>query len=174
MQPRLKNVLLVSLLAVGLSACSKKDEPPPAPPEPAVEAEPTPEPEVEAEPDPEDVRIEGDHITIDKMIHFALDSDEILDDSTEILDHIAILLKNHSGEVAKLHVVGHTDESGDNDHNLDLSDRRAAAVVAALRERGVTQEIDSRGAGETELECQEDTDECHEKNRRVEFLVEAE
>ncbi len=38
----------------------------------------------------------------------------------------------------------------------------------------MTQEIDSRGAGETELECQEDTDECHEKNRRVEFLVESE
>ncbi len=127
MQTRLKNVLLVSLLAVGLSACSK-EEPPPVPPEPAAEPAPEPEPEPEAAPDPEDVRIEGDHLTIDRMIHFALDSDEILDDSTEILDHIALVLKNHT-ELVKLHVVGHTDESGDHDHNQELSERRAAAVA---------------------------------------------
>jgi outer membrane protein OmpA-like peptidoglycan-associated protein len=32
--------------------------------------------------------------------------------------------------------------------------------------------MDGRGAGETEHACSEDTDECHEKNRRVEFIVE--
>jgi len=171
MRPRFKKVLLVSLLSVGLSACSKKEEPPAPPPEPVAEAESEAEPE--AEPDPDDVRIEGDHLTIDRMIHFALDSDEILDDSTEILDHIAQVLKNHK-ELVTLHVVGHTDESGDHDHNEELSDRRAAAVVKALRDRDVTLEIDSRGAGETEPLCEEDTDDCHEKNRRVEFLVETE
>ncbi len=164
---------LVLLASLSIVAC-KKDTPPPATPapEPVAEAEPAPEPEPEpAAEDPSDVHIEGDHLTIDKKIHFGTDSDEILDDSTEILDHIAQALANHK-ELSTVHVVGHTDSTGDDAHNLDLSQRRAAAVVAALRERGVTQTIDDRGAGETEPTCSDKSDECHEKNRRVEFVVE--
>ena len=97
-------------------------------------------------------------------------SDEIMADSNEILDHIAQALKNHQ-ELAVVHVVGHTDAKGSADHNMKLSEKRAAAVVAALKERGVTQQIDARGAGKNEPTCSEDTDECHEKNRRVEFIV---
>ncbi len=161
--------IIAAVALVGLFACKPKEEP--APPEPAPEpvaAEPVAEPAAE---DPPDVHIEGDHITIDTKIHFELDKDTILDDSNEILDHIAQTLGNHT-EIAVLHVVGHTDVAGGHDHNQDLSERRAAAVVAALRERGVTQTIDSRGVGETEPVCEDDTDECHEKNRRVEFIVE--
>ncbi|MFT5354118.1 MAG: outer membrane protein OmpA-like peptidoglycan-associated protein [Polyangiales bacterium] len=49
--------------------------------------------------------------------------------------------------------------------------QRAAAVVEALRARGVTAELESSGAGEIEPVCQEDTDECHASNRRVEFII---
>ena len=117
------------------------------------------------------MHIEGDHLVIDNKIHFGHDSDEIMADSTELLDHIAQALKNHT-ELATVHIIGHTDSSGDDAHNLELSQRRAAAVVAALQERGVTQNLDARGAGEQEPACSEDTDECHEQNRRVEFVVE--
>ncbi|MCH9688179.1 MAG: OmpA family protein [Deltaproteobacteria bacterium] len=161
--------ILGTALAMSLMACSAKTPPPAQPPapEPVAEAEP----EAEAAPeDPSDVHIEGDHLTIDQKIHFAVNSDEILEDSNEILDHIATALGNHS-EFGTVHVVGHTDASGGADHNQDLSERRAAAVVAALGERGVTQTIDARGAGEAEPVCSEDTDECHERNRRVEFIV---
>lgn len=137
--------------------------PPPAPePEPVAEA-----PKKE---DPSDVHIEGDHLTIDKKIHFETDSDHIMDDSSELLDHIAQALNNHT-EFSTLHVIGHTDSNGGDEHNQELSEKRAAAVVAALKERGVKQEMDSKGAGETEPACEEDTDECHEQNRRVEFVV---
>jgi len=170
MQTRL---LILATALVSLAAC-KKDQPAPAEPEPApVAAEPAPEPEPEPAPvaeDPSDVHVEGDHLTIDKKIHFGTDSDEILDDSTEILDHIAQALANHT-ELSVVHVIGHTDSTGDDAHNLDLSERRAKAVVEALRTRGVTQTIDARGAGETEPSCSEDTDACHEQNRRVEFVV---
>ncbi len=163
--------IIVAVAFVGLFACKPKEEP--APPEPAPEpvaAEPVAEPEPAPE-DPPDVHIEGDHLTIDTKIMFEFDKDTILADSNEILDHIAATLKNHS-EIAVLHIVGHTDVAGGHDHNQDLSERRAAAVVAALRERGVEQTVDSRGVGETEPVCEEDTDDCHEKNRRVEFIVE--
>lgn len=165
--------LLVLACAFSTLVACKKDQPAPAEPEPApvaaAEPEPAPEPEPVAE-DPSDVHIEGDHLTIDKKIHFATDSDEILDDSTEILDHIAQALANHT-ELSVVHVIGHTDSTGNDDHNMKLSERRANAVVAALRDRGVSQTIDARGAGETEPACTDDTDDCHEKNRRVEFVV---
>lgn len=132
---------------------------PEAPPEPAA--------------DPEDVRIEGDHLVIDRHINFAVDSHEILEDSFDLLDHIAQLLKNHQ-EIKALHVIGHTDAAGGAEHNLELSNQRANSVMEALRTRGVTQSIDAKGKGETEHLCQEDTDECHQKNRRVEFVIEAE
>lgn len=141
------------------------------PPEPVeVRSEPEPEPEPVAE-DPDDVHIEGDHLVIDRHINFAFDSHEILEDSNDLLDHVATLLKNHP-EIAKLHVIGHTDSAGGAEHNQDLSDRRANSVVEALRSRGATQTIDAAGKGETEHLCSEDTDECHQKNRRVEFLIE--
>ena len=120
--------------------------------------------------DPPDVHLEGDHITIDDHIHFAHDSDEILADSSQLLDHIAEFLQHHE-EITALHLVGHTDSTGTAEHNMDLSTRRAAAVRAALEQRGVTQPIDSRGAGMTEPLCQEDTEDCHQRNRRVEFQV---
>lgn len=158
-------------LVLGAALCAftgcKKDVPAPAEPEPVAVAAPEPAPAPE---DPSDVHIEGDHLTIDKKILFATDSDEILGESNEILDHIAQALANHK-ELAVVHVVGHTDSTGDDKKNMDLSERRAAAVVAALRDRGVTQTIDARGAGETELTCTDDTDDCHETNRRVEFIV---
>ena len=158
-----------ALLFATIAACGGSDKTPAAPaPEPAPVAEPAPAP-APAE-DPSDVHIEGDHLTIDKKIHFGNDSDEIMADSNEILDHIAQALKNHQ-ELAVVHVVGHTDAKGSADHNMKLSEKRAAAVVAALKERGVTQQIDARGAGKNEPTCSEDTDECHEKNRRVEFIV---
>ena len=130
--------------------------------------EPEPAPAVE---DPSDVHVEDGRITIDQKIHFGNDSDEIMGDSNELLDHIAQALKNHT-ELTTLHVIGHTDATGSAKHNMDLSGRRAAAVVAALQARGVTQKMDSKGVGKDEPVCQEDTPECHEKNRRVEFLVE--
>lgn len=139
-------------------------EPPPPPPAPAPEA-----PKMVVK-DPQDVHLVGDHITIDKKIHFATDSDVIQEDSFELLDHIAQVMKNHK-EIKKLHVIGHTDATGDAAHNMDLSKRRAASVMKALQERGVEQTIDSDGKGKTEPTCTESTKECHEKNRRVEFKV---
>lgn len=165
-------LLVLSAALVSVVAC-KKDVPAPVEPAPVAVAEPAPEPEPEPEPvaeDPSDVHVEGDHLTIDKKIHFASNSDEILDDSTDILDHIATALTNHT-ELSTVHVVGHTDATGDDAHNKELSERRANAVVNALKERGVSQTIDARGAGEEELACSEKSDECNEKNRRVEFVV---
>jgi peptidoglycan-associated lipoprotein len=160
--------LILCLAIMGL-AC--KPATPAAPPSEPVEA---PAPGAEAPTavaDPEDVRIEGDHLVIDRHINFAFDSHEILEDSFELLDHVATLLKNHP-EITKLHVIGHTDSTGSAAHNQELSAKRANSVMEALRSRGATQQIDAAGKGMTQHLCQEDTEACHEKNRRVEFVIE--
>lgn len=121
--------------------------------------------------EPDDVHIEGDHITIDRTIQFESDSDVILAESGELLDHIATVLKIHHEDVEHLRIIGHTDSQGADDHNQELSERRAAAVQRALEEREVPTRLESTGMGETQPVCAEDTDECHAKNRRVEFLI---
>ena len=141
--------------------------PPPAEPAP----EPAPVETAAAEEDPEDVRIEGDHLVLDGKILFGPDSDVILGESYTILDHVALLVSHHTDEISHLNIVGHTDTTGDAGHNQDLSERRAAAVVTYLRDKGVTVELDSAGAGETQPLCEENTAECNARNRRVEFLI---
>ncbi len=165
----IRNLLVCFLfLAVG-AACSTRREvrSTPAPVVSTVGEEQPPEPA----PDPSDVHLEGEYVTIDHHILFALDSDEILPESNEILDHLATFLANHQAEVTSLEVIGHTDAQGGRAHNQDLSQRRAAAVVSALQQRGVSQALQAIGRGMDERLCTEDTDECHTRNRRVVFHV---
>jgi outer membrane protein OmpA-like peptidoglycan-associated protein len=119
----------------------------------------------------EHVHIEDDRMTIDRHINFATNEATILEDSFDLLDYITVVLENHP-EITMLHIVGHTDDVGSNEDNRDLSERRAESVMNALRERGVAQNLDHRGAGESEPLCQEQTDECRAQNRRVDFIIE--
>jgi outer membrane protein OmpA-like peptidoglycan-associated protein len=168
---------LVAVMGLAASGCSVKAsaglkaEPPPEP-APAPEPPPKPKAPVKAK-ELSHVKIAGDHLEIDQKIHFATDSDVIESDSFGLLDEIAGVLKEHK-EIKTIHVVGHTDATGSAAHNKDLSKRRAASVEKALKDRGVSQSIDSRGAGQDELVCKDSTDECHDKNRRVEFKIEKE
>jgi peptidoglycan-associated lipoprotein len=165
--------ILVLCLITAIVACkpSAPAAPPSEPSETPAAPEPAPAPAPAPAADPGDVHIVGDHLEIDRFIHFAFDSHQILEDSFDLLDHIAQLLKNHP-EIVELHVIGHTDSAGTREYNQRLSERRANAVVEALRTRGVTQTMDAAGKGMTQHLCTEETDACHEKNRRVEFVIE--
>ena len=63
-------------------------------------------------------------------IYFDTDKTDIKPESAATIKEIASLLKQDPK--LGLYVVGHTDNVGGDDYNLDLSRRRAAAVVAAL------------------------------------------
>ena len=63
-------------------------------------------------------------------LYFDTDKDTVKAESEPALAEIAKLL--NSDPALRLHVVGHTDNQGKQDYNLDLSRRRAASVVAAL------------------------------------------
>lgn len=72
----------------------------------------------------------------------------------------------------KVYVVGHTDNVGDVPFNLDLSRRRAAAVVHALvTDYGIAAGIlDSFGAGPYSPCASNDREEGRSLNRRVELV----
>ncbi len=162
----LRNItLILAILSLSVVAGCKRGEAEPTTPEPEpAAAEP-------AADDEDGVHFEGSRLVIPRKIQFANDSADILPESDGLLDSITALLRR-SGSVSTLIVTGHTDVRGTEEDNQSLSERRAAAVVAALRERGLSINITSAGRGESEPLCTEETDECHEQNRRVDFVVE--
>jgi len=69
-------------------------------------------------------------------------------------------------------VEGHTDSTGSDDYNMDLSNRRAAAVRNLLTSRGVADHrIDVVGYGESMPVATNDTEAGRQKNRRVEIKI---
>jgi outer membrane protein OmpA-like peptidoglycan-associated protein len=121
--------------------------------------------------DPPDVHLRFGHVIIDERILFALDSHAILPESAGILDHLAQFLVNHRAEVPSLEIVGHTDSQGTPEHNQILSERRAGAVRRALVQRGVESHLTAVGRGTSEPLCTEATEDCNQRNRRVDFIV---
>jgi OmpA-OmpF porin, OOP family len=103
-------------------------------------------------------------------ILFDFDKDVVKPESKPTLDEIAKLLGSKPD--LKLKVVGHTDNQGKPEYNLDLSKRRAANVVAALVStyQIAPDRLTSDGAGMTQPIAPNDTEEGRAKNRRVELI----
>ncbi|HBK32584.1 MAG TPA: hypothetical protein DDZ96_11355 [Porphyromonadaceae bacterium] len=79
-------------------------------------------------------------------IYFEFDKSDIRPISYETLDKIADILKANTNK--KYLVTGYTDAWGSAAYNIGLSQRRAAAVIKALEDRGVPANIlKSRGVG---------------------------
>lgn len=88
-----------------------------------------------------------------------------------ILDLIAENMKRDVPDAA-LTVLGHTDAIGSDEFNLDLSRRRASAVMQALAARGVNPaELSEVAIGKRQPIAPNDTVDGRARNRRVEFLV---
>lgn len=70
-------------------------------------------------------------------------------------------------------VDGHTDDQGSDDYNLDLSQRRARAVVNALiNDHGIDAgRLEARGLGETVPVDSNESDSGRAMNRRVELVA---
>jgi OmpA-OmpF porin, OOP family len=103
-------------------------------------------------------------------INFDTDKDTLRADSKPTLDEIGRLPA--SDPQAKLHIVGHTDAQGTPEYNLDLSRRRAAAVVRALTSQyGIAAaRLDSFGCGLYAPVASNAAEEGRAKNRRVELV----
>src|SRR5271166_3476482 len=101
-------------------------------------------------------------------LHFDSDRATIQPESKSLLDDIATSLKNFPDW--RLRIVGHTDATGDPEHNLRLSLDRAIAIQAALVDRGIDlQRLATAGLGENRPMTSNATPEGRALNRRVEL-----
>jgi OmpA-OmpF porin, OOP family len=103
-------------------------------------------------------------------VQFDFNSDVVKPDSAPQLEAIAELLRG--APEMNLMVVGHTDASGSSDYNLELSRRRAAAVVAALTSSyGIAADrLTATGVGMAAPVASNRTGEGQALNRRVELV----
>ena len=84
-----------------------------------------------------------------------------------------------ANKISRIEVSGYTDPEGSDIYNLKLSERRAQAVALALKNAKVSNRIDAKGYGESNLvvtEChaiknKAERAECNQPNRRVEVTV---
>ncbi|MGJ4929720.1 OmpA family protein [Bradyrhizobium sp. HKCCYLS2038] len=103
-------------------------------------------------------------------IRFATGSAELSRESLALLDHIVDVAQRC--KEAEIAIEGHTDNVGDEDSNMDLSKRRAAAVVGYIGEAGIdTARMSSEGYGQTKPVASNDSAEGRAQNRRIEFVV---
>lgn len=105
-----------------------------------------------------------------KGINFEINKAEIRVDSRPLLDEAAAVLNQHP--TLKIMVVGHTDDRGRKELNIDLSRRRAEAVKTYLMDRGVDAErIMTRGEGPDSPIADNKTAAGRQTNRRIEFQI---
>jgi outer membrane protein OmpA-like peptidoglycan-associated protein len=122
-------------------------------------------------PDRDVVRMGDTTLIVLRDIEFEFDSAVIRPSSYKVLDAIAETLDDNP-DVTKVEVGGHTDERGPDAYNLDLSKRRAAAVVAYLVAHGVeAARLTSEGYGERVPKDPGHDERAWRVNRRVEFTI---
>jgi len=110
-------------------------------------------------------------IEILDMVYFEYDKAIIKKESYPILDAVAATLQGNPS-IQAVEIQGHTDERGDDNYNLDLSDRRAHSVRQYLIDKGVDEKrLTAQGYGETQPIDRGHNQAAWAKNRRVAFLI---
>jgi outer membrane protein OmpA-like peptidoglycan-associated protein len=88
----------------------------------------------------------------------------------DVLDSVALVLDEYESTLVT--VAGHTDSTGSDALNQDLSERRASTVALYLQSRGVaTERLAAAGYGEARPVADNGTAQGRAKNRRVEITL---
>ncbi|REG81719.1 OmpA family protein [Algoriphagus antarcticus] len=113
---------------------------------------------------------EGIKITFDSGLMFPVDKSELSDVSKQNLMELAATLKKY--EETNVLIEGHTDNTGAEDYNMDLSRRRAYSVEDYLTSNGIAKKrMEITAYGEMQPAATNDTDAGRQENRRVEVAI---
>jgi outer membrane protein OmpA-like peptidoglycan-associated protein len=94
---------------------------------------------------------------------------ELKPGATSTVERLAGFLRENPGY--QLLIEGHTDSRGDDDYNLQLSERRAEAVRSALLSRGLgSDRVRVKALGETFPVADNESASGRQQNRRVEVV----
>jgi flagellar motor protein MotB len=118
-------------------------------------------------PNPVGVALDQCRAAIVYGINFDVDSDAIRPDAEPALNQILRALSDRPDTAVV--IEGHTDSDGADQYNIDLSGRRAGAVVAWLVRNGASADkLTASGRGEAEPIADNETSAGKASNRRVE------
>ena len=109
-------------------------------------------------------------LTFKSDFTFSVNSSSIRPGLYTEIDRIAQVLSSYPQTT--IVVTGHTDSSGSESYNQQLSERRAQSVKNALVQRGIAAErIQAIGYGESAPIADNNTESGRQKNRRVEVRI---
>ena len=112
--------------------------------------------------------LEADGFVAVYGIHFDTDKADLKVGASKTLEEMVKLLKAHPDLAVE--VQGHSDSTGGDEHNLDLSRRRAATVRSYLLLYGIAGDrLTTKGFGESKPVGDNATEEGRALNRRVEL-----
>jgi len=115
---------------------------------------------------------DGDNITLNMPgnITFATNSSDLNAGFFDVLNSVGLVVNEFDQTV--IEVAGHTDNTGSDEYNQQLSQRRASAVASYLGTRSVRSDrIIPVGSGETHPVATNDTEAGRQLNRRVELTL---
>ncbi|NNG12150.1 MAG: OmpA family protein [Halobacteria archaeon] len=103
-------------------------------------------------------------------ITFATDSANINANFYDVLNSVTLVLKEFEKTV--IIVAGHTDSTGSDSYNQQLSERRAGSVAQYLRSQAISDmRVIVEGYGESRPIASNDTSQGRQMNRRVELTL---
>ncbi len=109
-------------------------------------------------------------INVPSEVSFDFDRADIKPAFRPTLDKVADILVRYDRSI--VHVIGHTDSTGSDAYNQDLSERRARSVGNYLVGRGVPDgRLQTEGRGEREPRDSNATAAGRQLNRRVELVI---
>lgn len=119
--------------------------------------------------------LKADEIPVDRYyildrLYFAPGSTELNDESQDQIVATAAILQAYP--VLRIQLRGHTDNTGSEETNLELSYERARSVMVALIKQGVLPvRISIEGMGSDEPVAANDTEEGKMRNRRIDLSI---
>ena len=164
-------VLMLSLMSVAVLAGCKKAVKPEAPADTTTTAPTTPTaPTTSGVYGPND--LDTDACLRQRVVYFDLDQDALKPEFQSAMACHAKYLRDRPS--ARLRLEGNADERGSREYNLGLGERRGNAVSSAMQANGGSagqQMVTSYG--EERPTCQDSSEDCWAKNRRVEIIYTA-
>jgi peptidoglycan-associated lipoprotein len=167
MNNALRMALVASLVVAAAAGCTKKVKE--VPPEPPVDTGATTGGIVDNTPGrytPAD--LDTDSCLRTRVVYFDFDQDQLRPEFQAIINCHAKYLRDRPE--ARMSLEGNADERGTREYNLGLGERRGNAVMAAIGSPG---QVTVVSYGEERPTCAESTDDCWQRNRRVEIVYTA-
>ena len=167
-------LVIATLIALAIVACQPK----PKPEETAPTTETTTAPvSTDAAPDPHDYTDarnfdNPESLLSKRVIYFDYDQSTVKPEYRGIVSAHAAYVAAHTS--ARVTLEGHADERGTREYNLGLGERRGNSALGLMSAQGGRgDQLTVVSYGEERPTCADSTDDCWQRNRRVEIVYTA-